>query len=326
MTVLEQRRTGEAAFATSGHTGEPVVWIRTRAQLLAEVDLLARTIVGEFDQVVNFAPPEHLYGRLLGVELPRRFGVPVDHRWDLPLEAPEMAEDRRTLLVCLPSTWVMLRSLAPRLRRLPSAVAVHSAGPPVPATFAAAEAMRGSPFRLIELFGATETGAVAYRELTGADDDLPPWRLFDDVEVDFGPGGEQRLRVRGPRLARRSDAAASPEAVTLDDLVRPVGPRSFELVGRASGLIKVNGRRFQLERIEAALGRDFPDTEFACVLTSDDVRGQHYRLYCTDPAIDHAALTESLARSVPGVPQPRSIHHVEDLPRSSAGKIRKGRL
>lgn len=310
------------SFTTSGRSGEPATWVRTRRQLLDEVDLLRARVVGEVEQVVNFAPPEHLYGRLLGSILPHRAGIPVHQRWHLPLSAPDLGIGLKTLLVCLPSTWVLLRHLVPRLRELPGIVAVHSTGPPVPATFQVAEAMSGSRFRLVELFGSTETGAVAHREHRGGD--APPWELFDDVTAVFDGPGEQRLRIRGPRLAREPGTDRPPDEFTLDDLVRPLGDRRFERVGRASGLIKINGRRYQLERFEAVLRERFPGGDFACLPVADDVRAEHFELYYTDRsgAIGPADIQRCFAEHLPGVPVPRGLHRVARIPESPTGKVR----
>lgn len=316
----------ETAFATSGSTGEPVVWMRTRRQLDAEASLL-RAVLGPFEQVLSFAPPEHLYGRLLGRVLPRATGAPVLECWSRPLDPPLPPPGKRTLLVCLPSTWTVLRSLVPALRDLPGVTAVHSSGPPVPAAFDVAAALAGDRFRLVELLGATETGAIARRDLAPEHRD-PPWELLDDVTADLDGPEDRRLTVAGPRLARRSDLDRAPATHTLDDVIRPLGPRRFERIGRSSGLIKINGRRYQLERFEAALREAFPGRDFACVATADDVRAEHYEVYHSDLAghPDAEAIRAGLRRLLPGSPPPRRVHRVERLPASAAGKTRISEL
>lgn len=328
MTIPGRSMVSERAFETSGHSGEPIIWMRTEQQLLDEVSLLARSVVGRVDRVVNFAPPEHLYGRLLGFMLPERFGIPVDQRWSLPLSVPELEQGTRVLLVCLPSTWILMRSLVPQLRELREAVAVHSAGPTVPATGQVVEAMQGSRFRLVELFGSTETGVIAHRTLAPNPEDPPLWHLFDDVSLIADTGAEQLLRISSPRLARRADMERSPSEITLEDVVRPVGDDRFARIGRSTGLIKINGRRFHLEHFESVLRRHYPHLDIACVPVPDDIRSEHYELYCTDdaPAVGTAELHARLTAAIPGVPVPRSTHRVQQIPRSATGKVRAGLL
>lgn len=306
------------------------MWLRTEEQIQAEVALLADTVVGPVDRVVNYAPPHHLYGYLLGDLLPARLGVPVEHLWRTPLTPPDLTSDERTLFVCLPATWVMLRSLTERIRTLPAAVAVHSTGPTTSVTRDVLAALRDSDFRAVELFGSTETGAVAHRSLAPPATRPSLWALFDDVSLVPDPDspGEQPLRVSGPRLARRHDMPRPPDATCLDDLVRPVGDRHFELLGRSTRLIKINGRRIRLEHVEAALTGVLPHLDVVCLPQRDRVRGEHYELFYNDKRgkLSPTDIHEQLQVVLPGIPLPRLTHQVEVIPRSPTGKVRIERL
>lgn len=318
----EKTDSNEIGFQTSGQSGEPITWYRTAQQLEEEAALLARTLVGTVDEVVNFAPEGHLYGRLLGKALPRHLGVPARHCWQDPLTPPDLDPDLRTLLVCLPSTWLLLRPLIPRLRRM-SVVAVHGTAPVVPATHDVITALADSNFTASEIFGSTETGGVAYRWLTGGEADPACWKTFDDVAVVGERDRELRLTVRSPRLARRTDMPSQPEELTTDDVVRLLAD-GLEIVGRASRMAKVNGIRFQLEQVEAVLAADFPHAEFACIPTTDQVRAEHYEVfYASDRAIPVADLHSTIARASPNVPAPRQIRRVTSFCRSMVGKVQR---
>lgn len=107
--------------------------------------------------------------------------------------------------------------------------------------------------------------------------------------------------------------------------MRPVGSRQFDLVGRASRMIKVNGRRVRLEEIENSLRSELPTTEVVCVPRVDDVRAEHYDLYYaggSSPETVHSALRAAL----PGVPPPRLVQAVGHIPRGVTGKVRLDRL
>ena len=68
----------QLSFATSGTTGRPVTWWRTRDQVLAEAGLLIENLrLRGVDQVLTYAPTDHLYGFLFGSVVPTLLGVPV---------------------------------------------------------------------------------------------------------------------------------------------------------------------------------------------------------------------------------------------------------
>ncbi|WP_436501664.1 hypothetical protein [Actinokineospora sp. HUAS TT18] len=290
-----------AAFATSGTTGEPVTWLRTEAQLAAEVRLLA-DLVGDIDQVVSYAPPHHLYGRLLGVELPRTLGIPALSAWDDPLALPQLDPDARHLIVCVPSTWVLLRKHLPTLaeRRI---VATHSTARTTKAVYDVAGALSG-----IEILGSTETGAVATRLIDPVTRDQADWTLLPDVDLAAHP---TQLRVRGPRIGRRPDEP-QPTEWLMPDLITKTGERTFRHLGR-SNLVKVNGKRCDLSSIETSLRADLA-VEVACVAVVDDIRGEHYDLYYTSDTLTPADIRTRLAAHG-DIPGPRTVRQVAELRR-----------
>jgi len=320
----------EEAFTTSGLTGEPVVWWRAQNQLHAEVALLAETLVGAVDRVVNYAPPGHLYGRLLGDLMPKHLGVPVQHSWETPWRVPDLTPDERTLLVCLPSTWLMLGSFADRAAELRNVTAVHSTAPATRTMHRLLTRLAGSGFRAVEILGSTETGGVAHRTLLPRPARPSVWTLFPDVDLVTDPESvaEQALRVRSPRIARRADQATPSAEITLEDLVRPTGERRFELLGRATRMIKINGRRLALEEVEHELRVRFPGVDLVCLPKRDEVRAEHYELYYADDTgtVTGPDLQAVLAEVFEGVPVPRRIVRVAAVPRSPTGKVRIERL
>ncbi|MEU8432827.1 class I adenylate-forming enzyme family protein [Streptomyces sp. NPDC029216] len=307
-------------FETSGHTGTPVRWWRTPGQLHDEVRLVAAAGLGTVERVVCFAPPRHLFGRLFGVVLPGLLGVPVVHAWRDPAAVPSLSGGPRTLFVCLPSSWLVLRSLVPATADHPGAVALHGTGPVTATARDLVRDRRGTPFDAVEVFGSTETGAIAVRRLTGTDEPELPWRLLDDVDARIGEDG--RLTVRGPRLARPDGADRPLASWPTDDIVTPVPPRSFHWRGRASRMIKVNGIRCDLGVVERAVGSAFPGVEIVCATTGDPVRGERYELFHTGgpDRVDGRAIRAAVTAALPGCPLPAAVHAVGRIARSDTGK------
>ncbi|MFB9463411.1 acyl-CoA synthetase [Streptomyces cinereospinus] len=325
----------EAAFETSGHTGTPVSWWRGPDQLTYEAALVADLLVGEIDHVINFAPTRHLYGHLFGEVLPATRGVDVHHAWRHAVtEVPPLRPGARTLLVCLPSTWPLLRRLLTPLGALPRAVALHSTAAAPEAAKEVVHALRGTGFTAHALLGSTETGAVAHRPIAPAGTDDGPWRLLPDVVLvpDLRAARTadpvQPLHVISPRLGRRHDMAEPPASWRTTDLVRRRGLREFDHLGRSSRLVKANGVRVWLDEVESAVAEALPGLDVACLPVPDGVRGEHYEMYCAprphgDTAPEGPRTVHGvLARRLPGVPGPRAVHLVDRIPRSPLGKVR----
>lgn len=130
--------------------------------------------------------------------------------------------------------------------------ALHGAGPTVPDTRQTAAALgQVVEFNGIELFGTTETGAIAHRQIPSRTDGASTWTLLRDVELVGPRSGEGPLAIRGPRIARPRGDRQPAQLVELDDLVVRDGDRSFTYLGRCSRLIKVNGVRVWLDELEA---------------------------------------------------------------------------
>jgi acyl-coenzyme A synthetase/AMP-(fatty) acid ligase len=318
------------AFTTSGSTGEPVSWLRTREQVLAEVDLIAELLVGDVDEVVCSAPPQHLFGHLFGTVLPAERGLPVQWLHADPFAVPRLAPGRRVLIICVPSTWVLLRRLVPELSTLDFLVLLHGTGPTTPSTD---DVMGRLPTAVgQEIFGSTETGAVGHRRIAPAWS-RTPWTLLPDVTMladdddGYGPapaGRTQRLTVASPRLARPDDASSAPMRMRTDDMVRVLEASRFEHLGRASRLLKVNGRRCNLDQLEQ-LAQLLLGRPVACVPVRDRVRGEHYELFYEGSA-DEAEAWHRLAPLAATGPVPRSVRAVPSIPRTAVGKIKIDQL
>ncbi|GAA3289929.1 hypothetical protein GCM10020295_02990 [Streptomyces cinereospinus] len=205
-------------------------------------------------------------------------------------EVPPLRPGARTLLVCLPSTWPLLRRLLTPLGALPRAVALHSTAAAPEAAKEVVHALRGTGFTAHALLGSTETGAVAHRPIAPAGTDDGPWRLLPDVVLvpDLRAARTadpvQPLHVISPRLGRRHDMAEPPASWRTTDLVRRRGLREFDHLGRSSRLVKANGVRVWLDEVESAVAEALPGLDVACLPVPDGVRGEHYEMYCAPPA------------------------------------------
>lgn len=310
----------EIEFATSGSTAASATWVRSMDQLRAEASLVAATVLGPIDHVVTFAPRIHLYGSLFGEVLPGLLGVEVDDLSADPLAPPAVVPGRRTLYVCLPSSWPVLHRSARGAGDLSGSIALHGTGPVTVAVTEAARALAAVGLRAVELFGSTETGGVAYRPMLAGP--AEPWQLFPDVTFvdDADADGTCLLHVRSPRIARRVGEPAS-ETHRLGDLVRPAGADRFVFIGRSNRLVKINGRRCDLGRIEELVAEAAPGVDAVCVGVPDRIRGEHYELFATGE-VDDVLLGAALG----DLPRPRAVHRVDRVPRTITGKVKIDRL
>lgn len=263
-------------FFTSGSTGAPKRIVKTLAMLEREVWTLDRLWGAEMGTGATVATVshQHIYGLTFKLLWPLAAGR---------VFAGEMHELWETLLDGLPADAIIVASPA-HLGRLhgiaPLAPArrprgIFSAGAPLSLS-AAGDAMAILGVCPTEIFGSTETGAIATRRQTGAD---VPWQALPGITV--AAGGDGCLKLRSPFLGHDDWFETA-------DLIEPVA-LGFHLCGRADRVVKIEGKRISLTEIEQALGR-LPWTAAAAALV---VPGDPARLAAL--VVPNAAGRERLA-------------------------------
>ncbi|MDX3376667.1 hypothetical protein PV390_19930 [Streptomyces sp. ME02-6991-2A] len=310
-------------FRTSGTTGPQESWVRTGQQLWDEAGLLAGLLTPRRPEaLLACAPARHLFGALATVLLPARLGVPVWYRPQYYGAMPP-TERRRWAVVGVPWTFSVLLRHAEWVGAAEQVAVLHSTAM-LPTTAARLVQEQGAErVSVTEVFGSTETGGVASRVWAP---DEPLWELLPDVRPAWGEPdstGDVLLSVSSPRLAARP-GRPQPSSHLTDDYIR-VGPdHRFRFSGRRGRLVKVNGRRVNLDELERLLRDVVHCADLACLPVTDPVSGENLDLLvvpAAGEALDTGGVRAVLA-SAGLVVRPRRVHFVDRIDRSDTGKLR----
>ncbi|MEU4836350.1 long-chain fatty acid--CoA ligase [Streptosporangium sp. NPDC023615] len=322
---------------TSGSTGPSRSWRRTREQMWAEAGLLAGLIERDRPEaLLSFAPPRHVYGALASVLVPARLRLPAWYRPRYFGALPD-PRDLRWAVVAVPWTFSILRRHASWVSRTGHLSVLHSTATLPLAAESLLEETEQGRIRLVEVFGSTEAGGIASRAWAP---DLPPWELFADVE--FAPhdgsgdetgdgaggeaggasGDETPLVVRSPRLAfRPGDAPA--DVWRTGDYVRRLDDRTFRFDGRRDRLVKINGRRVDLDRLEESVRSVLPCADLAFLPVTDAFSGENFDLLVVPEGEGALSVTEVRAAVGRFDARPRQVRLVDRIDRSDTGKLRR---
>lgn len=297
---------------TGGSTGTPRSWSKTPRNLFGEAFFLAKTMgIRESDLLLSTVPQQHIYGLLCSVLLPFVASAQILPGTCLfPQEIlAALASTRVTVLVSVPIHYRSLKTddLQPFSLRL----ALSSAGA-VDATDAAFfREKTGLP--VTEIFGSTETGGIALRTDQSAEGICLP---FNNVAWKTVSG---RLGVRSdfisPDLPRDADGF-----FMTSDRVAPAG-NGFRLLGRVDGIVKVAGKRVDLEEVRNRL-KQIPGVKDAHVLAMPLKRARHVELAAlvvTD--LNMVELKAAILSMGEPYARPRRIRVAAEIPMLPNGKI-----
>ncbi|MGH6882178.1 MAG: AMP-binding protein, partial [Hypericibacter sp.] len=245
------------AFFTSGSTGMPKRILKTLAMFEREAQTLTALWGDAGGEVFATVPHQHVYGLSFKIMASLAAGRPFR------AETPELWE---TLLSGLSPQAVIVSSPAHlgRMSGLPALPPnrrpsrVFSAGAPLSAE-AAQEARRVLGVLPTEIFGSTETGAIATRQQESGE---TPWRLLPGLAMRTDENG--RLDLLTPFVGE--------EWIETADLVALAGD-GFRLLGRADRVVKIEGRRVDLNALEEAL-MALPEVAAAAVLWLPEDEGR----------------------------------------------------
>ena len=318
MGVGSRPRGLEERFArlfTGGSTGRPRIWDKTVRNLLGEAAFLAeRFRIGPGDVILASVPLQHIYGLLFTVLLPLVSGASVVE--ETPSFQGEVERAAKgygaTVFVGAPPHYRALRGypLAGHKLRL-----AFSSGGFLPGEDAG-RFSEGTGIPVTEVYGSTETGGVASR-CRAAGESF--WTPFSCVRWRVADG---RLCVRSPFVSPGLDKDEHGFFVTGDNACEQAGGR-FELLGRVDGIVKVAGKRVDLEAVEARI-KALPFVRDAYVLALSSQTMREAEIACLVAAEQGAACPDDLREHLGSVLEPyelpRRVRWVPEIPLTSAGK------
>lgn len=240
-------------FHTSGSTGAAKRVERSLGSLSAELtalhglwgDRLAGAVA------ISTVPHHHVYGLVFNLLWPLAAGRPfLAGRFDL-WETLLAGMPHGAVLVTSPAHLTRLGGLEPLVPdRRPRMVL--SAGAPL-SEAAALDARRVLGVAVTEIYGSTETGAMATRPRDGVEE--PSWRPLPGYRI--APDAEGLLRLNAPVGNLR-----------IADRVEVTDDGGFRLLGRADRIVKIEGKRVSLDEVEQAL-EGLPEVDRAAALVLD---------------------------------------------------------
>lgn len=350
--VVSSGKWGKAAFYTSGSSGRPKMIAKSAAQLYLEAEILNH--LWKLTPNTLFIPlvtHHHIYGLIFGVLLPllARAGFYLPRNGGLLGVVEPVIPDsgqRVDELVVITSPTIGRQAEQIRVLAEPGCVARDDRPAPVSRIICAGghltESNAGKIIDLFdcpltEVFGSTETGAVATREhkkqqLSRSN----PWKLLpglDAMAVKHRSNTQAGSELRAEFSVWGGHVGGSKEEpVMTGDEVKFVGTNRFELLGRSNQIYKIEGKRMALNHLVEILE--------SCELVSEAValpleknnkeillcgvvlspRGQSgYRQ--TGKSSTDQSIKKHLLRVLDPVLVPRIIRYLDQSPRNEMGKL-----
>ncbi len=228
----------EVVFFTSGSTSLPKAVRKPLSCLELEAAVLQRLWPLPPGRVEATVAHQHIYGLLFRVVWPVLAGhvsrTEVADYWEQLTDRL----DERTILVTSPVHLTRMPASLPWQAMRPALIV--SSGAPLPREAAAQAATRLGQLPT-EVLGSTETGGVAWRRQAAAD---TSWTPFPGLALSADAGGG--LVVRSPFIG-------SDRPFAMADRVEFLADGGFKLRGRIDRVVKVEGKRVSLPRVEQAL-------------------------------------------------------------------------
>jgi acyl-coenzyme A synthetase/AMP-(fatty) acid ligase len=298
---------------TSGSTGTPKPNPKYWKELVMGADkAISRFNIrpGKVSTVVATVPPQHMYGLETSVLTPWRSGIMVHTgRPFFPgdvVEALASVPGPRVLV----TTPLHLRACLKAGLSWPELEFIISATAPLPPDLAR-QTEETLDTRLMEIFGCTEAGSIASRQVTH--DSI--WHLYDGMSLMLNG---QTGYVEGDQL---------PQPVPLGDQIKMVNRHHFSLLGRNEEMINIAGKRASLGDLNHKLNA-IAEVEDGAFIMPDAMGVETTRLaaFVVAPTLDEATVIQRLKRGIDPVFLPRPLYKVNALPRNETGKLQRAAL
>jgi acyl-coenzyme A synthetase/AMP-(fatty) acid ligase len=302
---------------TSGSTGTPVPHAKTWSRLVDNVRIEADLLGfhdGRRHALVATVPPQHMYGFESTVLVALISGQAFC------AERPFYPADIASILAAIPhprilvSTPIHLRAVLAAKVDMPGVDLVLCATAPLDPSIAVdIEECFGA--QLVEIYGSTETGQIAFRRPTKSEE----WRLWPGVELESRDGFTY---ARGGHVETPTP---------LGDVLEIIDDRLFILHGRIEDLVNIAGKRSSLAYLNHQLAALSGVVDGAFFLREDmeersAIGASRLGAMVVAPGIAAEAIMRGLRDRVDPVFLPRPLLIVDTIPRNSTGKVTNSAL
>lgn len=336
--------------STSGTTGMPkcVVHSQNRWHYFHQ-KAVANGELSPEDVFLPVIPTPFGFGIWTSHTTPIRLGATTVRieRFD-PATTCAAIERHQVTVLCCVSTQLMMIVASPAAREynLSSLRIVFTGGEPLPYTQAAQfEELTG--VTILQFYGSNETGMLSatttkdslHHRLRSAGRIVPEMqvRLFDG-ERDVTESGRGQPVCRGPALSMGYLGGTDHDKLytadgwmRMGDICEVDGDGYLRLTGRTSDFILRGGKNISAVEVEEVVATHPAVAVAAAVAMPDPVFGERVCVFAelrdTTDTLDLPALVEHLlAQGVSKELLPERLEVLDELPRSSGGKIAKGQL
>ncbi len=298
------------SFLTSGSTGLPKACPHAETALMQEAAALA-PFFAPCRRVLLTVPCHHLYGCVFGIFMPRACSLPVGTRPFLPHALMDAMRPGDALIAIpqLLERFVSLLNSGKAGGETGRAITLVSATAPLrPAT---GERLAALGFRLIEIYGSSETGVVGWRERM-----REPYRLLPYWQRGADAGDAQMLVRTMPDGSKR--------AYPLQDVIVWGDDGGFVPAGRRDRAVQVAGVNVHPAHVEETLAAHEGVAQCRVRLMRPE-EGDRLKAFIVPKGDwDARSLRSSLAvylrERLRDAERPRSLTFGRTLPRNALGK------
>lgn len=233
-------------YFTSGTTGLPVGALKTKEDIENEIFTLTKILEKyKIKRVIVTVPFVHFYGSLLGLFYPLFNDIDIvlkEHF--LPNDLLNLIDDN-SLVITTPLYIKSLNEISAS-KDLSKSIFVSSTAPL--STSISKKFNNKFNTNIIQLFGSTETGGIAYKF-----NDEPLWTPYENVSI--GINEKNELKVSSSLVSKylfENDFINTNKQLQTFDYIEQHNNK-FRLIGRSSQILKIAGKRYSTIHIENIL-------------------------------------------------------------------------
>lgn len=304
-------------FFTSGTTGTPTGAYKTKQNLDLEIEDLLKVLPQKgIKRVVATVPFIHLYGINIGALLANRLDIELHVKENFLLqELIDEAKKEDTLVVTTP-LFIKALNRVESDAGFEKTLFVVSTAPLQKED--AKEFCAKYNTHVMQIFGSTETGAIAYKM-----DDATRWKALQSVELSTR---ESMLRVSSPFISHKvltKSVEDLAQPFQSEDIVKVFGEKEFELLGRSSNLAKIAGKRVSTLQIESMI-EDLSDVSSVMIKIRRDesaLKDEILDIYVeSDKVLKASELRKLFSENFGSMHIPFKVHNHKKILKSSVGK------